>query len=53
MVSIMLFALSIAYAVDFSVYPGAEQNSDFYVYKSCVDDSECGEGGYRVAYCLP
>lgn len=26
----------------------AGQISDFYVYKSCVDDSECGEGGYCV-----
>lgn len=35
-------------AISFNVNAQAGHISDFYAYKSCVDDSECDDGGYCV-----
>ena len=45
-VSIIALATIVIAVTSSIIIVQAGQVSDFYAYKSCVDDSECGEDGY-------
>ena len=48
MVSIIALASIVIGVTPSIIIAQAGQVSDFYAYKSCVDDSECGDDGYCV-----
>ena len=47
-VSLIALVIIMIGAIYFNVIAQAGQVTGFNTYKSCVDDSECGEGGYCV-----
>ena len=47
-VSLVVLAIIMIGATSFSVSAQAGQVAGFNTYKSCVDDSECGDDGYCV-----